>query len=589
MVCAMTFRELGIETKRHIGEEKTLCPKCSHTRKKKKDPCLSVNHDTGLYHCFNCHWKGTINKFEPIMKTEPIVLPKLNRTNLSDKVFDWFFNERKISNNTLIRNQITEGIHFIPQEAKEMNCIWFNYFENGEHINTKFRTGNKKFTQVKSAKKTFYKIDDIKGFDWCIITEGEIDALSFEEAGIINAISVPDGAIKTENEYSDKKLQYIDNCIDYFQDIKKIYLATDTDEAGLCLRRELARRLGKEKCFIIEFNDCKDANEYLVKHGKESLAELIKTAKEYPIDGVHSAADYLEQLKDLYHNGFAEAIKIDQYQELNDFVVWYTPCLITVTGIPSHGKSSWLDQLMVRLLDHWKFAVYSPEHPTVMQLQRIARIIANQHFFGQNKMPEQTIVTITEWLKDKLYFITPQVEENNLDFVLLKAKELVSRYGVKALIIDNWGSLDEEFINETLHVKKSLSKLHFAKNNLEIAIFLVAHPVKMPKQSNGNFEVPTLYSINGSSYFYNKTDVGLVVYREDDCTKVFIQKVKFEGIYGKKGSVDFIYDTETCRYHELNNRDVKQTIQILMPDYSSQISTQKTEFPKGTESDFTDF
>ena len=56
-----TFDELGISTRRPIGEEKTLCPKCSHTRKKHSDPCLSINHDEGVYFCHHCDWKGRLS------------------------------------------------------------------------------------------------------------------------------------------------------------------------------------------------------------------------------------------------------------------------------------------------------------------------------------------------------------------------------------------------------------------------------------------------------------------------------------------------------------------------------------------------
>ena len=55
--------DLGIhvdETKG--GNQKTICAKCSHTRKNKLDPCLSVNLDDGTYYCHHCKWKGAIRK-----------------------------------------------------------------------------------------------------------------------------------------------------------------------------------------------------------------------------------------------------------------------------------------------------------------------------------------------------------------------------------------------------------------------------------------------------------------------------------------------------------------------------------------------
>ena len=55
-----TFAELDISTKRSSGEEKTLCPKCSHKRKKQSEPCLAVNHDDGVYCCHHCDWKGCL-------------------------------------------------------------------------------------------------------------------------------------------------------------------------------------------------------------------------------------------------------------------------------------------------------------------------------------------------------------------------------------------------------------------------------------------------------------------------------------------------------------------------------------------------
>lgn len=42
------------------GNQKCLCPRCSHTRKNKKDPCLSVLiDDQGVqWFCHNCQFHG---------------------------------------------------------------------------------------------------------------------------------------------------------------------------------------------------------------------------------------------------------------------------------------------------------------------------------------------------------------------------------------------------------------------------------------------------------------------------------------------------------------------------------------------------
>lgn len=55
--------DAGIRVRRHgNGNTKTLCPKCSHRRKKKREPCLSVEiGDRGVrWNCHNgdCGWHG---------------------------------------------------------------------------------------------------------------------------------------------------------------------------------------------------------------------------------------------------------------------------------------------------------------------------------------------------------------------------------------------------------------------------------------------------------------------------------------------------------------------------------------------------
>ena len=100
----------------------------------------------------------------------------------------------------------------MPQTGKPENTIQFNYYCRWHYLtNVKYRDGRKNFKLYKGAEKVFYNIDNTVGHDTCIIVEGEMDVLALHEAGITNAISVPNGATLNSNN-----LDYLDNCIDYF-------------------------------------------------------------------------------------------------------------------------------------------------------------------------------------------------------------------------------------------------------------------------------------------------------------------------------------------------------------------------------------
>ena len=134
-------------------------------------------------------------------------------------------------------------MQYFPQVRESRNAINFNYYREGELINIKYRDGEKNFKLVSGAELIFYGLDNIKDSERVYIVEGEIDALSLHEAGIYSVCSVPNGASK-----GNQKLEYLDNCWQYFKEKKEIVLCTDNDKAGLALRNELARRFGKYRC-----------------------------------------------------------------------------------------------------------------------------------------------------------------------------------------------------------------------------------------------------------------------------------------------------------------------------------------------------
>jgi twinkle protein len=513
-------------------------------------------------------------------------IPKPVKTNAespTDNVYKWF-ESRMIPKEVVERNKITVEKVFLSQLEKEEKCVCFNYYVGETLVNIKYRNPQKLFQQVKGGQKIFYKINDLEGETDAIVTEGEMDALAFEVAGFKNAVSVPDGGINPEVKNIHTKLDYLDNCSEYFKDKHRIYLATDSDGPGIRLREELARRLGKGRCWLIRFPEgCKDANEVLMKLGKDKLKECIEQAELYPIEGIHYANERRDELLDLYENGFPNGAKTG-YQTFDKHITFYGSQLTVVTGIPSHGKSNFMDQIMLKLSENhnWSWGIFSPENATIeIHLLRLCEILVGKPFMKDytGRMSKDEMFNARDFINEHVYFILPDNEDYKLERILEAASGLVLKHGIKGLIIDPWNTLEHQIGNEseTIYTGKILNQLKYFARIHDIHLILVAHPRKMPrKKDSTHFEVPTLYDISGSANWFNIADNGLVVYRQfsEDFTKshpvVYIQKVKHKFI-GKTGHSKFTFDVSCQRYLERDSDD---------DDFVSNKTNPEKEYPK---------
>lgn len=566
-----SFYDFGIDVKgRTSGQFKTVCPKCSPDRRNKKDPCLSVNITDGVWNCHHCMWTGSLKKvFVPYTAPKVYKRPKINMQPIEPKDrAAVYLNKRGITDEVIKRNKISFGKEWMPQTQQEESVIIFPYYKDGVLVNAKFRDGAKNFKQSKNAEKVFYKVDDIKnndiengGTDFCIITEGEIDALSFEVAGFWNAISVPDGAPQKKLDENSKKLEYFDNCYKYFDKLQTVFLALDSDAPGKILRDELARRVGKEKCMVVQYpSDCKDANEVLCKHGPEALEDCMSKAEPFPLDGVIQAGELKDDVMQLYFDGLKPGDKLGHHG-FDELISFPSSHLTIITGIPNHGKSAFLDHLMVRLAmrSNWKFGVFSAENnPMSYHVKQLAELLVGKPFKRgfQNSMTVNELERAVEILSDKIYFIRPEDDKYTLENIMESAKQLTNQKGIKGFIIDPYNRIELEMksLNEHQFINSMLTKLNIMKNILGLHIFLVAHPRKMQKKHNSSvYEVPTLYDIAGSSHFYNQADAGITVYRDFDKgdTEVYVQKCRFKHI-GKVGFSVFNYNKANSRYYEEN-------------------------------------
>lgn len=545
-----------LPSNKYTGEVAVVCPKCSADRKKQNLKPLSVNLDKGAWKCNHCGWTGGLpkeNYTPPVQKvyTKPVWK---NKTELSDKLIKWF-ESRKISQSTLIKMKVTEEMIWLPQIEKEANCVVFNYFRDGELINYKARDGAKNFALSKGAELIFYNLDSIIGAKEAYIIEGEIDVLSFIQAGIeregVAVLGVPNGAnLKTNN------FAYLDNCIHLFDKIEKIHIATDDDIAGRKLRAEIADRFGKEKCDYIEFKGKKDPNELLVAEGINGIIEACSNKKDFPIIGVFNVSDYSNDIDDMYHKGIDRGVGTGM-KEFDDYLRFVRGWITTITGQPSSGKSDWVDQMALGLMKNhgWKFAFYSPENdPFPLHFSKLARKLIGKSWFGRNKINEFEKDLCKKFLEDKFWVIKPKLDFS-LDSILESVEGLIRQKGIDCFVIDAWNRLDHKYsgANEAKYVQESLMKLDSFCRNRNVHCFLIAHPTKLePDKRTGDYPVVRMYNISGGAHFRNISANGISVHRDfkNETTEIYIQKVKFIPYWGKMGYVKMKYDVESGRFNE---------------------------------------
>ena len=545
------FNQHGLDE----GKSQGTCPLCSSDRKKEnqKQKCASYDWERGLGTCHNCDSTFQLHTYQrkgkatkTYVKPEPFVLQETGT-----KVEEWF-TSRGITKETLAELRVTEGREFMPQTGKEENVIKFNYFMGGELTNVKYRDGRKNFKLFKGAEKVFYNIDSIIGYEYCVIVEGEIDALSLHQAGITNVISVPNGAtLKTNN------LDYLDSCIDYFEDKEKIILAVDTDEAGLALQSELIRRLGSEVCYLATFDDCKDANEYLLKHGEEKLISRITAATPVPLEHVTTFRDIEGEITDFVRNGFKPGFQIG-LDNFDDIFSTYTGQFITVTGIPSSGKSDFVDQMCVGYNHkyNWKIAYASPENqPTFLHAHKLMR-----KMWG--RMPNESDINTPEWntvadhINDNFFHI--DMEKYTLESVLKKGAELVKRKGIKCLVIDPYNKVRSSGpasdVNQ--YTLEYLEQIDIFCKKYDALVIVVAHPTKMYKnQTTGLVDEPTMYNIKGGGEWYDASYHGILVHRdyENKTVKAKVLKVKFQNLGENGAEAHFRWERESGLYKPIDN------------------------------------
>ena len=549
-----------------IGQHKLQCSSIEcQTRKKKNLKTLSVKVDVdgAVYFCHHCNFSGQefhnnhrINNMTPIQKVE--------KKPLSNNGLEWL-KKRGISEETANTLGIKTCTNYIQGVGQETECVMFPYTNRGQVYASKIRSISEKGFACSGSPQSFFNLDRVDTTKPLIICEGELDALSFIECGaekVASVVSVPNGAVMkvVDEEFAkkdDTKFRFLTNAEEMLEEVGKVIIATDNDSAGKAMAEEMARRIGKHKCFKIEYPDgCKDANDVLLNKSTIALFDTIDNASAYPVSGLYDASQFYNTLDNLYSDGFGkgESTGFDNVDELYTVV---KSQLTIVTGHPSSGKSEFIDQLMVNLaIDRdWKFAVASFENQPEIHMAKIISKYKQKPFFqGANpRMTKDELEDGKAFIKKHFYFIHQRDGSlSTIDSLLERIRISVLRYGTNAVIIDPYNYImrpTEE--QETTFVSSLLSKIRVFAQTYDVHVWLIAHPTKMMRDNSGKVPAPMAYDISGSAHFFSKTDCGLTVHRPDpansNITEIHCWKCRYSWV-GKQGQTILSYDSLTSTY-----------------------------------------
>lgn len=462
--------------------------------------------------------------------------------------------ERGIDAETCKDAGILSGRKFFKRLGKETAAVGFPYRHQGKVTAIKWRSlEGKDFTQ-EGAAQTLFLADRLALGDDIVITEGECDALAFWQAGV-PAVSIPSGALAEGTADDAARLRWLSHHDELIQRAPNVYLAVDMDGPGQTTAQELARRIGKLKCWRVSFPaGCKDANDVLVRHGLDALAECRAKATRWPVEGLASPSDYIDRVQTLYREGLPRGASTG-WPSVDEIFTLNPGSLVIVTGTPGSGKSQIIDNMLVNAMTqhNWRVAYASFENPPELHLAKLIALKTGKPF-GDGPTPrisESEMLEALAWVNERLTFLTNDGVMPTVESLIERFEAAVRRSGVKAVVVDPFnfvklgqkkdGGLDTESINEMLAQFKTFAM------RAEITFFLIAHPAK--PYNAGNDWVPTGYSISGSAHFYNRADFGLTVQRKMDESILHVWKCRFPW-QGSLGEASLFYEKATGLFVE---------------------------------------
>jgi len=439
-------------------------------------------------------------------------------------------------------------------------AVAIEYRRHGEKYGHKVRPldpgeGSRFFFHPTGAPRDLWNVDALSDETLVgqpvIITEGELDALSCVAAGFPRSVSIPDGWTVNYNGDDGPKSKPVLANLERMKRSPFVIVAGDGDPTGASFVRAVTNMLGGHPCKFLDYPEgCKDANDVLKKLGPGELARVLNSARWCdPEGGLITGFSDMPPMPpmQIYRPG---------YDPFDRVILFHAGFPTIVTGIPSHGKSTFLTCALHHVVrtNDIRVGMAMLETPAFVLRDHLARLNTGRPWDALAKIEKDTLAAKL----DRSYRILHKVEEaggHDLGWVKEMMRAAAVRDGCKIIMFDPWNEIDhmpDKGENLTAYVNVALAKMRQWAERFDCALAIVAHPTKMQAAPGARPSPPLGYDISDSSAWYNKAAIGVTVHQvdgDDPHVSIINWKSKFQQQYGiGKGKIALDFDASAMTY-----------------------------------------